>query len=544
MLLLDARSAFDTVVTEFLVRNLFFAGMEGNSLVYMNNRLCNRLTYCNWEQELMGPIKDEHGLEQGGCNSSDSYKIYNNDLLRTVQSSAQGVHIGNDVVISGIGQADDIALVSNNIFNLYNILHLTIVYCKQYHVELCHDKTKLLYFPASSTHPDVIYNPIKVNNQQINFSKQAEHVGVVRSPSGNLPHLLGRFAAHRKALGAVLFSGIARNHRGNLAAALRIESVYAVPVLLSGIASLVLTSSQVNMIDQHYIYTLRNLMKAYHSTPRSFVLFMCGSLPASALLNLRQLSLFSMICRRPGDPLHTRALYSLTCVKPSSKSWFTMIRTVCHMYGLPHPLTLLREPLSKEAFKRMTKSHVISFWEEKLRAEASLLPSLECFHPYFHSLIRPHPLLSTPGSNPHEVSKAVVQCKMKSGRYRTSLLARHWSPTNPNGFCPAPTCQGIPETLQHLLILCPYYIEIRIRLIKIWTQPLTISELHNFLVAVLSGPPDQLLNFILDPTSHHQIIHLCQANGQELLKPLFYLTRTWCYSIHKHRLKLLKQWNF
>ena len=102
MLLLDARSAFDTVVTEFLVRNLFFAGLKGHSLLYMNNRLCNRLTYCNWEQELMGPIKDEHGLEQGGCNSSDSYKIYNNDLLRTVQSSAQGVPIGNDLVISGI----------------------------------------------------------------------------------------------------------------------------------------------------------------------------------------------------------------------------------------------------------------------------------------------------------------------------------------------------------------------------------------------------------------------------------------------------------
>ena len=268
----------------------------------------------------------------------------------------------------------------------------------------------------------MIYNPIKVNNQEINFSKQAEHVGVVRSPTGNLPHLLGRFSAHRKALGALLFSGIARNHRGNLAAALRIENVYAVPVLLSGVASLVLTTTEVNMIDQHYFCTLRNLFKAYHGTPRSFVLFMCGSLPASALLNLRQLSLFSMICRLPGDPLHTRALYSLTCVKPSSKSWFTMIRAVCHMYGLPHPLTLLREPLSKEVFKKMTKSHVVNYWEEKLRAEASLLPSLECFNPYFHSLVRPHPLLSTPGSNPHEVSKAVVQCKMKSGRYRTSHL--------------------------------------------------------------------------------------------------------------------------
>ena len=80
----------------------------------------------------MGPIHDEHGLEQGGCNSSENYKIYNNELLETVQNSAQGVDIGhnidigNNIIISGIGQADDVALVANNINNIYNILHLTL----------------------------------------------------------------------------------------------------------------------------------------------------------------------------------------------------------------------------------------------------------------------------------------------------------------------------------------------------------------------------------------------------------------------------------
>ena len=47
-----------------------------------------------WENEMMGPIEDEHGLEQGGCFSSDGYKIYNNDLLKIVQNSSQGVEMG------------------------------------------------------------------------------------------------------------------------------------------------------------------------------------------------------------------------------------------------------------------------------------------------------------------------------------------------------------------------------------------------------------------------------------------------------------------
>ena len=94
MLFLDAGSAFDAVVIQFLVRNLYIEGMSGNSLLYIKNRLSNRITFCNWDWKVMGPIYDQHGLEQGGCNSSDWYKIYNNELLKTIQKSKQSVDIG------------------------------------------------------------------------------------------------------------------------------------------------------------------------------------------------------------------------------------------------------------------------------------------------------------------------------------------------------------------------------------------------------------------------------------------------------------------
>ena len=151
LLFLDAQSAFNILVICFLIRNLYFTGMDGNSLIYMKNRLNHRLTYCEWEKELMGPIADQHGLEQGGCNSSDLYKIYNNELLNLLQDSSQGVVMGNDLVISGVGQADDIALLSSNIYSLFNLLHLVLKYCKQYNIKLCADKTKLLLLASILT---------------------------------------------------------------------------------------------------------------------------------------------------------------------------------------------------------------------------------------------------------------------------------------------------------------------------------------------------------------------------------------------------------
>ena len=84
----------------------------------MNHRLTNRKTFCDWNREVLGPIADEHGLEQGGVNSSDCYKIYNNELLNTLQASKQGIDLGNDLCVSGLGQADDIAIVSDCIYKL------------------------------------------------------------------------------------------------------------------------------------------------------------------------------------------------------------------------------------------------------------------------------------------------------------------------------------------------------------------------------------------------------------------------------------------
>ena len=66
-------------------------------------------------------------------------------------------------------------------------------------------------------------NPINLNGTPINFVTQAEHVGVIRSEDGNLPNILNRLSAHKKALNAVLSAGLARHHSGNPAASLKVD---------------------------------------------------------------------------------------------------------------------------------------------------------------------------------------------------------------------------------------------------------------------------------------------------------------------------------
>ena len=125
VLYLDARSAFDLALKEFIINNLYEYGVQDQGVILIDQRLKNRKTVCEWDKVLMGPIKDECGVEQGGKNSSDFYKVYNNEQLNDAQESEFGVPLG-PVTVSGIGQADDVALLSNDLHALQGLLDLSL----------------------------------------------------------------------------------------------------------------------------------------------------------------------------------------------------------------------------------------------------------------------------------------------------------------------------------------------------------------------------------------------------------------------------------
>ena len=297
VLYLDAMSAFDLVIRQFLVNNLYHYGIQDQGLLLIDRRLKHRKTICEWDKQWMGPVDDKWGLEQGGKNSSEFYKVYNNDQLEVAQSSHFGVDLGGSSpnVISAIGQADDVALVSNDIFALHHLLQLSLHYCQRHHVTLRADKTKLQVFSDKRSEMDAYYakviSPLVMNDKPIKFVPEAEHVGLLRSTeAGNLQHILQRFANHRKALSAVLPVGLARGHRGNPAASLLVNDIYATPVLFSGLSSLILKSTEVTMIDQYMKQTVQRLQKLMDKTPACVVAFLGGQLPGTALLHMKQLS--------------------------------------------------------------------------------------------------------------------------------------------------------------------------------------------------------------------------------------------------------------
>ena len=159
------------------------------------------------------------------------------------------------------------------------------------------------------------------------------------------------------------------------------------------------------------------------------------------------------------------------------------------------------------------------------------------------SLSTPHPLWKTAGQSPAKVSMATIQAQMLSGRYRTEMLCSHWS--NRDGTCLlSPLCNQEKEDLRHILISCTALTATREKLTRYTLSfsqqyPLTAPLLLKFCAP--SSP--QFCQFLLDCSVIPSVILETQQHGMEVLHDLFNVTRTWCYTLHKERMKLLGRWN-
>ena len=543
LLVLDAQSAFDRCLPQVLCTELFEAGTRGQALHLLVNRLTSRSTVYNWDGQMFGPANDMTGFEQGGLNSADFYKLYNNEQLNRAHDSALGVNI-KSTVISSVGQADDVLLCSNDIFNLKLLAQLSAQYCSQYHVKLVASKTKLLavYHPRHSYLVEYaqLVNDVKVNDTLVSFVDEAEHVGVVRSNNGNMNNIVRRITAHKKALAAVGAAGMTRANRTNPAASLRIHGLYALPVLFSGLSSLVLSKSELNTLSNHLKSTVQNLQRLHLNTPRAVVFLLGGLMPAEAILHCRQLSLFYMVCKNISDPLHNHARHVLTTCKSSSKSWFLNIQSICFQYELPDPLDLLNNCPTKKTFKSWVKQSVSKYWQQLLVKECQNMSSLKYFKPELYSITRPHYMWTTTSSRPFESAKSTIWARMLSGRYRTEMFCRHFS-SNKEGFCAAPCCTRVPGSLEHLLATCPALAATREKLYTIiLSETVMFPTLHSCLKDIFSADESTITSFFLEPLTFPDIMHDATTIGYQFIQTISYISRTFLFYIHREYVMCLK----
>ena len=322
--------------------------------------------------------------------------------------------------------------------------------------------------------------------------------------------------------------GLSKGHRANPVASLRAESIFSAPVLFSGMASLYLTKSESDLLAQHVKENTEQLLKLHPKTPEPVVFFLAGKLPGEALLHLKQLTLFGMICQLQGNILHNIASQLLTTAKPTSKHWFADIRALCYTYNLPHPLILLKNPPGKEKFKLLVKKNISDYWQSKLRAHSATLKSLKYFKPNFMSLTKPH-VMYTHAVTSYQVNKCITVARMLSGRFRCGSLLRHFYPQKVSGICEL--CSLEIEDIPHIVLpKCPLLFEKAASLMKFAQDTLSVcpSAAKIFSDIFIHGKDDNLkVQFMLDPSVIPEVIRAAQINNNSI-QIILRVTTSWC----------------
>ena len=135
---------------------------------------------------------------------------------------------------------------------------------------------------------------------------------------------------------------------------------------------------------------------------------------------------------------------------------------------------------------------------------------------------------------------------MLSGKYRTEGLCRFWS-QNTEGVCLLPECTNInlKEDIVHILVNCGSLSATRSRLTVFFLNFAAMNPDLSFIINKFlnSNDDNYKTQFLLDCSTLPDVIHYRQLLGNNIMNNLFHLTRTWCYSVHRDRLKMLGRWS-
>ena len=139
------------------------------------------------------------------------------------------------------------------------------------------------------------------------------------------------------------------------------------------------------------------------------------------------------------------------------------------------------------------------------------------------------------------MSKAVIQARLLSGKYRFERFKRHYSNDNPEGLCSLNMCQGVNAhegNIESFFLNCISLEKARDDFKTFLGSYLEMHyEFSNLIMNCISSDPVQ---FYLDASTIPQVISEVQSRGYHVLNVIFKLTRLFCFSLHKLRTKLME----
>ena len=174
---MDIRKAFDSVPRKRMFRKLELIGIRGKLLnvlkdIYTKNRARVRIG-----NKFSAYFEINSGVMQGSKLGPILFIFYIDDLLRELNDSNYGAEMGN-LVISTLGFADDIVLITECPKKMQKLLNICFNWCTKNGMSFNIDKCKIMVLNKTSTGTGIEF---KIGQNCLEIVKIYKYLGVVFS---------------------------------------------------------------------------------------------------------------------------------------------------------------------------------------------------------------------------------------------------------------------------------------------------------------------------------------------------------------------------
>ena len=143
---IDLSKAFDMINRDCLFMKLANAGIQGNMYWAIRSLYINHASSVLVNNHQTNWFTNVTGVKQGDNISTTLFALYLNDLALEILNSGKGIQLEEQLNLSILMYADDIALISENEQNLQDMLNIVYNWCSKWGMVLNRDKSKIIHF--------------------------------------------------------------------------------------------------------------------------------------------------------------------------------------------------------------------------------------------------------------------------------------------------------------------------------------------------------------------------------------------------------------
>ena len=470
---LDGKKAFDVVNHTILKIKLFQTGVNHRIWSVIDDLYIDSTEAVKINGALSTEYSVMQGVKQGNVTSPPSYKVYVHQLLEQLQTASIGLSIGG-IYLGSPTCADDILLLSRCPYELQSMITINEIYSKRNRYEIHADPDPLiskscvtpLFLPAEHKAAE---NSWEIYGIQLPCTEEFAHLGLDWQQGKLAPCIQAKIKKARQTAYSMLKPGMHGSNGLDPSASYKLIQTYVLPVLLYGLEAVILSTSEVELLENFYRGLLRRVQSLPESCAKEAVYLLLGAVPVQTLIHQRVLCLLGSISRMgPDESLHRLATRQLgLSVKPS---WFAYVTDICNEYNMDAN-TILNMKAKKDELKRYVKAITVSKAQTTL--SLGLLQKSTLCKLIIPSTIHPqmHPIWFALKGCPHMVPQAEHKAKLLVGR--GPLNGTLWRQRSGRD-TKCPLCRQNPEDVEHHLLHCAPLESARaarmLQLHRIWTE--------------------------------------------------------------------------